>query len=1371
MTVTSSNDAGTEEVFVFPASFAQLRLWLLDQLEPGRATYNIPLNFQLEGPLDVNALRSALDYLVERHEVLRTTFEARDGEPQQVVRSAGGFALRVVDLRGSAEPEKAIPGLVEEEGNRPFDLGTGPLLRATLVQLGAEKHVLLLTVHHIAADGWSFGIILREISIAYASFVRGADPSLPELPIQYADFSVWQRDSLTSDAFDAKLAYWTKQLAPPLPTLDIPTDTVRDPDRARTAQRTMVRVSASASDAVRTLAREAEVTPFVVLLAAFQILLRRYTGAEDLIVGTPIAGRTRVETEGLIGFFVNTLVLRTNAAGAPTVRQFVARVRDTVLSAMDNQDVPFERIVEAVQPRRDRARNPLFDALFSLQGGGSASDLALPGVAVTKLAGARDTAKFDIQLILNDTPSGFRGTLEYDSDLFAADTMQRFAARFEQLVASAAANPDESIDGLSLMDDAERSETLARGVGPVVARDATASVVSMVRAQMLATPEAIAVEHGKARVSYRELGERAAAITKWLQANGVSRGDRVAICAERTIDVVSAVLGVLAAGAAYVPIDPAYPSARAAYMLEQSRSRVLLASRAGAQRLPGHAKTLLFEDKPIIASRAGVGSNIAIAPTDLAYVLYTSGSTGVPKGVAMGHGAMVNLMEWQRTTSAAAVGTRTLQFASLSFDVSFQELFSTWTTGGTLVLVDEDTRRDPVELVRLMAARKVERVFLPFIAVENLAQAAANLDAPLALREIITAGEQLRMTPAIRALAKRLDGFELVNQYGPTETHVVTALALRGDPAEWPALPSIGRPIDNVSVHVLDALGEPVPDGLPGELYLGGMALAEGYVDDPTRTAERFVAAPAGAREKRLYRTGDLARIRTDGEIEYLGRADDQVKIRGFRVELGEVERVLSDSPLVTACAVKVSGESAAEKRLVAYYILREGSDNGSAAAELRAWCRDRLPEYMVPSAYVAMDVLPKTPSGKLDRRALPEPDRDDMSSAQSYRAPRSNVEHELVQIWERLLPGKRIGIYDDFFESGGHSLLAVQMLAEVAKVRGYRVPLAWLFEASTVEQLAARMSAELMSVKEPPILALRADSAGPPVAFVHGDVRGGGWYCRRLADLAAPESPFYLMPTIGIDDEVFPWTIESIAAIHVAELRKQQPHGPYRVAGFCIGGTIAFEMARQLVAAGQKVDRLVIVDSTALNVRIRAVRPLVRLVPGADDNERLTRRALVMSRLRRYSTRVAQVSEQPVVKQLSWARTNIARRLRRFATSEGAAQPLAATAGKVALDAQSSELATALRTPIAPGPGAGVLLMHSRAASVYFPSRYAGTIDLIWADDRPGVRRRDSTFGWGRYADDVRLHLIESTHMGLVTNDLPLLAEALKAVLERSDP
>ncbi|MEP6732478.1 MAG: amino acid adenylation domain-containing protein [bacterium] len=1075
----------TEEVFVFPTSFAQQRLWIIDQLEPGRPTYNIPFNVRLSGPLDVHALREAFEYLVDRHETMRTVFDAPDGTPVQVVRPPEPFALPVVDISGLNETARGldIDRLMLEQGNLPFDLRTGPLVRALLAKLGDEEHVLFITAHHIVVDGWSLGVLQRELGAAYAAFARGEEPSLDELPIQYVDFAGWQRDRLEGALLAEQLSYWKLQLAHPLPTLDVPVDRQRTSAEGHLAGRIPVAIPSDTSERLAMLARECEATPFMALLAAYQTLLHRYSGQDDIIVGAPVAGRTRRETEGLIGLFVNTLALRTTFGEGITFRQLLGNVRATTLAALAHQDVPFEKIVEVIQPERDRTRNPVFQTLFSLQDLGTARALVMPGITIAKIDSKRDTAKFELQLLMNSTPQGYRGLLEYDADLFDESAMQRFAAHFIQLAGSIVANPDVRIDKLSLMNDAERAATLARGVGRVVARDTDATVVSLVRAQIAATPDAIALELGPQRLTYAQLGARANVVTRRLQAHGVVRGDRVAICAERTMDVVSAVLGVLSAGACYVPIDPAYPSARAAYMLEQSRARVLLATSAGAVRLPPHPVTLLL-DEPLADDAVTTSPEVEVAQSDLAYVLYTSGSTGVPKGVAMGHGAMVNLLEWQKTTSAATAGTRTLQFASLSFDVSFQEIFSTWCTGGTLVLVDEDTRRDSAALVRLLAWKKIERVFFPFIALEHLADAAASIDVQLALREIITAGEQLRITPAIRALVGRLPGCELANQYGPTETHVVTALTLSGDPELWPALPSIGRAIDNVSTHVLDAAGEPVTDGLPGELYLGGLALAHGYLDDAARTTERFVAAPEGAVFTRLYRTGDLARVRGDGTLDYLGRADDQVKVRGFRVELGEIERVLSESPLVVACAVALRGEISTTKRLIAYCVLREGTDAATAFPTLQAWCRERLPDYMLPAGYVPLDALPLTPSGKIARRALPDVDPFTIGASE-FRAPRTPLETDIAAVWAEVLRVPRVGIDDNFFELGGHSLLATRMVSRVRDQTKRDVPLRVLFDHPVLAAFVAAIDAVSANATSGRIVAKSRDAArrpAPPV-------------------------------------------------------------------------------------------------------------------------------------------------------------------------------------------------------------------------------------------------------------------------------------------------
>ncbi|HEU4655925.1 MAG TPA: amino acid adenylation domain-containing protein, partial [Capillimicrobium sp.] len=1079
-------DTVADDVFVFPASYAQRRLWFIDQLEPGRPAYNVPLNFRLTGELDIPALAASLSHLVERHEALRTVFDAPDGEPVQVVLPPAAVPLPVADLRPlpAAEREAEAERLTNEEGTRPFDLAAGPVLRARLLRLADDEHILLLTIHHIAVDGWSLGVLQRELGAAYAALAAGREPELPELPIQYADFASWQREHLEGGALDEQLAYWTERLRGPLPTLDLPTDRPRHAARERLAGQVPVVVPGDVSHALHALSRQAGVTPFMTLLGAFQVLLHRHAGQDDIVIGSPVAGRTRRETEGLIGFFVNTLALRADLAGAPTFRVFLERVRTGTLGALANQDVPFEQLVEVIHPERDRTRNPVFQAFFSLQNLASGAALELPGLTVRRMAGAFERAKFDLQLILSSTPAGFRGTLEFDADLFDRASAERLAAHYVTLLRGIAAEPETPIGALPLMDAAERHTLLEEWRGAGSAVPAGATVPALFAEQAALTPDVVAIQHGDEGVSYAELDRRAERLARRLRALGVGRDERVGVCLSRSLDMPVAVLAVLKAGGAYVPIDPAYPAERIGYMLEHAAIRALLTERALAPALAGHAVPTLLreewgagddEDDARGAPPASPG------PDDLAYVIYTSGSTGAPKGVAMPHRPLVNLLEWQRRHSAAGVGTRTLQFAALSFDVSFQELFATWCTGGTLVLVAEDERRDPDALLRLLCERGVERIFLPYIALQHLADAAAGAPAVPPLREIVTAGEQLHVTPGIRAWLERMPGCTLVNQYGPTESHVVTALELTGEPGAWPALPAIGRPIDNTSIYVLDPARQPVPIGVAGELWIGGVALARGYLGADDRTAERFLPDPfRGEPAARMYRTGDVARWRADGILEYLGRADDQVKIRGYRVELGEVEAALGRVPGVAACAVVAHGSGSADRRLVAYVVPAPAEAVSPAA--LRAACKERLPDFMVPAEFVALDALPLTPSGKVDRRALPEPaGRAAVAPAEESAAPRTVIEHELLHVWQKLLPGRSIGIRDDFFELGGHSLLAMRVLGRIAATYGVRVTLRAFIEAPTVAALAARVDAQAVTTA-PGAAAIprRAEHAAP---------------------------------------------------------------------------------------------------------------------------------------------------------------------------------------------------------------------------------------------------------------------------------------------------
>jgi amino acid adenylation domain-containing protein len=951
-----------------PLSFAQERLWFIDQLEPGSAAYNVPLALDLAGPVDAAALERAIGEIVRRHEPLRTVFAATDDAPVQVVRPFAGFHLATLDLtasadekredddlaasldeeRGDAEPtasadekrdgddlsassdesdasDEAVERLIAEEARRPFDLAAGPVIRATLIRTSAGEHTLVIVLHHVATDAWSGGIFFRELAALYQAFTAGDDSPLADLPVQYADFAAWQRGWLRGEALERQMAYWRRRLAGAPAVLELPTDRPRPAVQELAGALLPFALPPDTADAARMLAKREGATLFMVLLAAFQAVLQRWSGEEDVVVGTPIANRTRPELERLIGFFDNTLALRTDLSGDPSFGALLRRVRETTLEAYAHQDVPFEKLVDELKAGRSLSHSPLFQVMLTLQNTPAGGGVELGQVTVSGRAADTGTSRFDLTLILAEMGDGaLAGWAEYATALWDAATVERMTAHLGALLRQAGGQPDAPLSALSLLSTDER-ETVLRGFNATNRPLADATVHEIVRRQAERTPSAAAVELRGERVTYAELETRANRLAHRLVRLGVRPDARVAVSMERSAEMAVAVLAVLKAGGCYVAVDPGYPADRVAYMLEDSRAAVILTTSAVAARLPRTDAAVVRVD----AERAEIGAepssdpNVAVHPENLLYTLYTSGSTGKPKGAALPHRALANLLAWQVERWGGDAAARTLQFASLSFDVSFQEIFSTWAAGGTLVLIDDDTRRDGEALLAYLRAQAVERLFLPFAALQNLAETAEQADARLpGLRQVITAGEALRSTPQLRAFFAANPAARLENQYGPSETHVISAHPVGGEPEAWPALPPIGAPVANTRLYVLDGRMQPTPVGVPGELYAGGANLARGYLGRPGLTAQKFVPDPFGAAGGRLYRTGDRVRWRLDGALEYLGRTDFQVKIRGFRVEPGEIEAALSEHPSVVQAAVVVRGEGAA-KRLAAYVVPR----------------------------------------------------------------------------------------------------------------------------------------------------------------------------------------------------------------------------------------------------------------------------------------------------------------------------------------------------------------------------------------------------------------------------------------------------------------
>ncbi|MCM3623871.1 amino acid adenylation domain-containing protein [Brevibacillus borstelensis] len=1041
-----------------PLSFAQQRLWFLDQYEPESPVYNLCYAIRLTGNLWIPILERCFQEILDRHEVLRTTYSVVDGEPIQVINPPVPVKIPVKSLGALSEQEKEaeVQRLAREEAQKCFHLTEDSMLRTTLLRLHETEHILLVTIHHIAADGWSLGVLVHEMMQLYTAFYHEQASPLTPLPIQYADFAHWQREWANRQEFQRQLDFWKQKLSGSLPVLQLPTDRPRPTIQTFRGAVERFSLSHELAHSLRDISAQSGTTLFMTLLAAFKTLLFRYTQQDDILVGTPIANRNRSDIEGLIGFFVNTLVMRSQPSGTATFREYLAQIRDVALEAYAHQDVPFEKLVADILPSRLLSHSPLFQVMFILQNG-PMSEMKLPELDVEHFILDSGTTKFDLTFSFTETANGLNGSVEYNVDLFEKKTIERMIRHFETLLMSIASNPEQTLSQLGILPDSER-RTVLEEWNRTENRELQdpGCTHEMVERQAVKTPDAIAVEDETRQLTYDEVNRRANQLAHYLQKSGVRPDSLVGICLNRSVDTVVAVLAVLKAGGAYVPIDPAYPADRIAYMLEDSRVSILISQHRIAHELPAYDGqcVLIDTDWAAIAQQSDSNPHCLVKPENLAYVIYTSGSTGKPKGVMMAHKPLVNLLLWQMKSFQDPKPARTLQFAPLSFDVSFQEIFSTLCSGGTL-LMSEEVRQDPVKLLKFLSGQKVERLFLPFVALQQLAESAnVRETVPERLREIITAGEQLQITRHISGWLGKMKGCRLYNHYGPSESHVVTSYTLQGEPEEWPVLPPIGRPIDNVQIYLLDQHLQPVPIGVQGELYIGGTALARGYLNRPDLTLEKFVPHPFSTDQtERLYRTGDVARFLPDGTIEYIGRIDHQVKVRGFRIELGEIEATLGQHPQIRETAVVVREDVPGDRRLVAYVVTEAGASYSTK--ELRGFLQKRLPEYMIPGTYVQLEALPLSPNGKIDRRALPVPDYANRSMEREYVLPSTPEEACVAKIWSEVLRTEPIGLGDNFFELGGHSLLATQVISRLNHAFRMEIPLKTLFEAPTVRALA----------------------------------------------------------------------------------------------------------------------------------------------------------------------------------------------------------------------------------------------------------------------------------------------------------------------------
>ena len=1155
-----------------PLSFAQQQVWLHSQMAGDTPIYNEAITIYRLGPLDLNVLERCMVEILRRHEIWRTTFDTVDGNPIQVVQSAPDrFPLEITDLRHVPESERDTEArrLAAENARKPFDLKKGPLLNATLVRLGETEYRFYMTFHQLVFDAVSaYRVFLPELSALYEAFSAGKPSPFTEPTLQYGDFAYWEQKTFADEAPSNQLSFWREKLSGELPVLPWPNHRPRPIYETHRGTVQRFRIDPAVIPALRAFCRQEGVSSYMTLLASYFALLNRYTAQEDIVIGGVSAGRSWPEVESLIGDFVNPLPLRVDLSGNPTFRELAKRVKFVVLDALTHEQVPFEKVVESLQPRPDPSRNSIFQIILSQQ-----PQLApvCPGWNLATEEVSNGTSKLDMMIVIDERPDAISGPITYNTDLFEASTVTRMVEHWQALLAGGLANPDTSVSELPLLTDIERRQLLSDWNKTLVDYPKDKYLHDFVEAQAEKTPDAAAAEFEDLRFSYRELNARANQLARHLRKLGVGTDVLVGVFMERSLEMLVALLGILKAGGAYVPLDPSFPPDRLSYMVEDSGMFLLVTHRKVDKNLsvrPGLV-VRLDSDWPEIAKQGTQNLTLLKAsPQNLAYVLYTSGSTGKPKGVEIRHSALVNFMLSMLREPGFTAKDVLLAVSSVSFDIAGLELYLPLISGGKVVVASREDARDPLRLITRMRDSRCSVMQATPATWQALIDAGWRGSPNL---KVLCGGESLSRPLAQGLLARCA---ELWNMYGPTETTIWSAIH-RVASADG-TIPC-GRPIANTQLFILDRHRNPVPAGVVGELHIGGSGLARGYWRQPELTKERFIDSPFEP-NTRLYRTGDLSRWLPDGSVECLGRSDTQVKVRGFRIELGEIEAVLSRHEAVSQCVVVERERSPNDKVLVAYFESRPGTAADIDA--LRTHLKKELPDYMLPSAIVSMDKLPLTPNGKIDRKALPPPTGRCIVTQEEFAPPRDPFEHALAKIWAKILKVERVGLNDNFFELGGHSLAAVRMVSEVQKLVGKPLPLASLFQAPTVETFAKLIRREGWTSSWSSLVPMQPLGSRTPLFLIHG-AEGNVLMYRNLTRYLGPDQPVYGLQSQGLNgDGHLNTTIHDMASHYIKEVMIVQPHGPYLLGGYCLGGIIALEMAGQLCTAGEKVGLVAMLDT-----------------------------------------------------------------------------------------------------------------------------------------------------------------------------------------------
>jgi amino acid adenylation domain-containing protein len=1209
-----------------PLSFAQQRMWLLEQMEPNNAAYLIPMAQRLLGKLNVKVLQQSLDAIVAHHEVLRTYFiSSDDGNPIQAIGEPRSVDLEMIDL--TEESKSNLQELLIQKSKQPFNLASDLMLRATLFKIDEQEHILLFVLHHIAADGWSVGILWQQLASVYEAFINGLPNPLPKLPIQYADFALWQRQWLSGEVLDNHLNYWKTQLGGTLPVLELPTDKPRPSIQNHQGAAQSLVLSKKLTEALKALSHSASTTPFMTLLAAFKTLLYRLTAQEDIIIGTPIAGRNQTETEQLVGCFLNTLALRTHLGGNPTFLEFLGRVRKVALDAYAHQDISFEKLLEELQPQRNLSRSPVFDVMFNFINTPE-TDLALAGLKVSSFELKETEAKFSMTLYARENLGELSLELVYQKALFSDARMNCFLNQFQYLLEQIVVTPDSLIGSYSLV--TPESLALLPNPSAVLSEPNYELVTTMFTDWAKKAPEQTAICQGDRTWNYGKLSESAHTLAQSLLSQGVKRGEVVAVFGSRSFGLIASMMGVFLSGGVLLTIDPKLPSHRQQLLLQQSKAKHLLC--VGGQR-PQEEEIWQSLAVTYVDADTGVATNSktnntqatqlpALSPNDPAYVFFTSGTTGVPKGVLGCHKGLAHFLNWQRKTFTVNPQDRSGQLTGLSFDVVLRDIFLPLTSGATLCLPTDGDELEPTRILRWLESERISILHT----VPSLAQSwLVNVPSEVSLRAlkyIFFAGEPLKDTLVRRWRETFPEGGEIVNLYGPTETTL--AKCYYQIPADIPpGVQPVGLPMWETQALVLGENNQLCGIGEPGQIVLRTPFRSLGYINASEENRSRFVKNPfSNVEQDLLYYTGDRGRYRPDGSLEILGRMDRQVKIRGIRIELREIETLLGEHPSVREVVVIVREDQPGDQRLVAYVISQ--TEQATTTNELRRFLKEKLPNYMLPSAFVMLDALPLTPNGKVDRQALPIPDRLSQETEETFVAPRDEVEGQLIEIWKEVLGIESVGLQDNFFEIGGHSLLAVKLFWQIEKTFGTNLPLATLFQSGTVEALAniIRQKKELAVNSEAnnlqslaniegvannnnqnerfsswsSLVPIKPNGSKPPFFCVHA-IAGNVLSYYELAQHLDPEQPFYGLQAQGLDGQQAPFTrMEDMASHYLKEIKTVQPKGPYFLGGHCFGGAVAYEIAQQLHTEGEKVALLAMLDTTGPLGQTRL--PFIQRVP-----------------------------------------------------------------------------------------------------------------------------------------------------------------------------